>query len=80
MAETVDDSVGQLAASADPVDYAAAIEALFARDVEALGAAARVKAVEQFAWNRVFEDLTMLYGELTGQAAFVTPRERLPLN
>jgi len=28
----------------------------------------------------VFEDLTMLYGELTGKAAFVTPRKRLPLN
>jgi len=80
VAETVDESVGQLAASADPVDYAEAIEALFARDVEALGQAARVKAVEQFAWNRVFEDLTMLYGELTGKAAFVTPQEALPIN
>jgi alpha-1,6-mannosyltransferase len=48
--------------------------------VEALGQAARVKAVEQFAWNRVFEDLTMLYGELTGKAEFVTPQEALPIN
>lgn len=80
VAETVDDDVGQLAASADPADYADAIEALFARDVEAVGRAARVKAVEQFAWNCVFEDLTMLYGELTGKGEFVAPREPLPMH
>ena len=80
VAETVDQSVGQLARSADPVDYAEAIEALFARDVEALGQAARVKTVEQFAWNRVFEDLSMLYGELSGRPEFVMPQEIAPLN
>jgi alpha-1,6-mannosyltransferase len=73
VAETVDDSVGQLAVSADPDDYAQAIEALFARDVEALGRAARIKTVEQFAWNRVFQDLCMVYGDLTGERAFVQP-------
>jgi len=72
--ETVDDSVGQLAKSADPVHYAAAIEALFARDIEALGAAARVKAVERFSWGRVFEDLCMTYADVSGQKAFVEPR------
>jgi alpha-1,6-mannosyltransferase len=80
VAETVDMSVGQLARSADPADYAEAIEALFARDVEALGHAARVKTVEQFAWNRVFEDLSMLYGELSGRPEFVLPQEVAPLN
>ncbi|WP_313004971.1 glycosyltransferase [Brevundimonas sp.] len=80
VAETVDLSVGQLAQSADPADYAEAIEALFARDVEALGQAARVKTVEQFAWNRVFEDLSMLYGELSGRPEFVMPQEIAPLN
>ncbi|MFZ4164301.1 glycosyltransferase [Brevundimonas sp. NPDC058933] len=80
VAETVDQSVGQLARSADPADYAEAIEALFARDVEALGQAARVKTVEQFAWNRVFEDLSMLYGELSSRPEFVMPQEIAPLN
>ncbi|WP_292082868.1 MULTISPECIES: glycosyltransferase [unclassified Brevundimonas] len=80
VAETVDMSVGQLARSADPADYAEAVEALFARDVEALGHAARVKTVEQFAWNRVFEDLSMLYGELSGRPEFVLPQEIAPLN
>ena len=72
--ETVDDTVGQLAKSADPVHYAAAIEALFARDIEALGAAARVKAVERFSWGRVFEDLCMTYADVSGERAFVDPR------
>lgn len=70
VAETVDDSVGQLARSADPADYAEAVEALFARDIEAIGRAARHRAVERFAWNRVFEDLCLLYSQLSGQPGF----------
>lgn len=73
VAETVDSSVGQLSVSADPDDYAEAIAALFERDVEALGQAARVHTVEKFAWNRVFEELCMVYGEVSGQSAFVQP-------
>lgn len=73
VAETVDESVGQLSVSADPARYAEAIEALFQRDVEALGMAARVRTVERFAWNRVFEDLCMVYGDVAGEAAFVEP-------
>ncbi len=80
VAETVDESVGQLAASADADDYAQAVEALFVRDIEAIGRAAREKAVSQFAWKRVFEDLCMVYGELTGEAAFVNPDMALPLH
>ncbi len=80
VAETVDDSVGQLAHSADPADYAEAIEALFARDIETIGAAARVHTVETFAWNRVFEDLCMVYGEVSGRPEFVQPGEDLPLH
>src|SRR5690606_11654210 len=75
VAETVDESVGQLAISAHPRPFAAAIAALFERDIEALGRAARAKAIEQFAWNRVFEDLCMLYAEVSGQPAFVEPSE-----
>ncbi len=80
VAETVNDSVGQLARSADPADYAEAIDALFARDVEAIGAAARVHTVEQFAWNRVFEDLCMTYGEVSGRPEFVTSGEALAVH
>lgn len=70
VAETVDDAVGQLARSSDPSDLAEAIEALFARDIEALGQAARQRAVDRFAWNRVFEDLCLLYAQLSGRPAF----------
>lgn len=73
VAETVDETVGRLARAATPRAFAEAVEALFAADPEALGAAARARAVERYAWDRVFEDLCMLYAGLTGQAAFVTP-------
>jgi alpha-1,6-mannosyltransferase len=80
VAETVTNEVGQLAASADPTEYAAAVEALFARDIEAIGAAARVHTVERFAWNRVFEDLCMVYADVSGQPAFVRPAEELAVH
>ena len=80
VAETVDSSVGQLSVSADPDDYAQAIEALFERDVEALGLAARVHTVEKFAWNRVFEDLCMLYADVSGKPAFVQPEDEWALH
>lgn len=80
VAETVTDQVGQLARSADPDDYAQAIAALFERDIDAIGAAARVHTVEKFAWNRVFEDLCMTYSEVSGKAAFVTPAEARPVH
>ena len=80
VAETVDETVGQLAARAEAADYAEAVEALFARDIEAIGRAARERAVSQFAWNRVFEDLCTVYGELTGEAAFMSPDAQLHLH
>ena len=49
------------------------MEALFARDIEAVGAAARQKAVDRFAWGRVFEDLCMTYADVSGHRAFVEP-------
>ena len=70
VAETVDDGVGRLAHSADPGDFAEAVEALFALDLLTLGAAARAKAMERFAWDRVFEDIAGLYAGLTGEHAF----------
>ena len=80
VAETVDREVGELADAAEPKAFAAAVEALFERDVEAIGQAARVRAVERFAWSRVFEDLCMVYGEVSGQAAFVQPGEAYPVH
>jgi alpha-1,6-mannosyltransferase len=70
VAETVDDTVGQLSQSADPTRYAEAVRALFERDIEAIGAAARQRTVERFAWSRVFEDLSDVYADVSGQDAF----------
>jgi alpha-1,6-mannosyltransferase len=73
VSETVDDSVGQKAVSLDVDDYAQAIEALFERDLEAMGRAARQKAVTRYSWNTVFEELCMVYAEASGVQAFVEP-------
>jgi alpha-1,6-mannosyltransferase len=72
VAETVDEGVGRLARSADPGDFAEAVEALFQLDLCGLGAAARRKAMERFAWDRVFEDIAGLYADLVGEPAFET--------
>lgn len=73
VAETVDETVGQLARTADPAHYAEAVEALFQRDIEAIGQAARARTVDRFAWNRVFEDLCTVYADVSGKAAFAGP-------
>ncbi|MBL0947803.1 glycosyltransferase [Brevundimonas sp.] len=70
VAETVDTTVGQLADRAEPRAYAEAVSALFERDLDAIGRAARIKAETRFAWDRVFEDLCRVYGEASGEAAF----------
>ena len=80
VSETVDESVGQLARSADPDDYAEAVAVLFERDIEALGQAARLRAVNHYAWNRVFEDLSMLYAQTSGCSAFAMPSEISVMN
>ena len=64
--ELIDETVGQHARSSDPADLADAIEALFARDIEALGVAARRRAVTRHTWDRTFEALTRLYAQWVG--------------
>jgi len=71
--ELIDESVGQRARRADGVGMAEAIEALFARDREALSRAARRRAVERHGWDATFEGLMRIYGELLSQA------ERMPM-
>ena len=67
IAELVDETVGQLATAPTPEAMAEAIEALFARDREPIALAARTRA-ESYGWNRTFEALTALYGELAARA------------
>lgn len=73
VSETVDDTVGVKAESLKPADYAEAIEALFMRDLDALKLAARHRAVSCYGWPTVFEELCMVYAEVSGLGAFVEP-------
>lgn len=73
VSETVDDTVGVKAQSLKPVDYAAAIEALFERDMDAMRLAARHRAVTRYGWSTVFDELCMVYAEVSGVRAFVEP-------
>jgi alpha-1,6-mannosyltransferase len=72
VAESVDETVGQLADRSEPAAFAAAIEALFERDLWALGQAARARAVERHGWDAVFTRLCEVYAETTGDSAFTT--------
>ena len=62
--ELIDTAVGQPADNVEPGGLAAAIEALFARDVSAIGAAARRRAETRHGWDATFEALTRLYAHL----------------
>ncbi|PIC00428.1 glycosyltransferase family 1 protein [Caulobacter sp. X] len=70
VAESVDGAVGELAVRSEPGAFAEAIEALFARDLAAVGAAARRRAMERHGWDAVFRQLCFIYGGLTGRSAF----------
>jgi alpha-1,6-mannosyltransferase len=62
--ELFDDSVGQRAEVCDPEGLAEAVEALFARDLASLSAAARRRAEQRHGWDTTFEGLTRIYAEL----------------
>ncbi|MDB5457370.1 MAG: glycosyl transferase group 1 [Caulobacter sp.] len=70
VAESVDEAVGALARASEAAAFAEAIESVFARDVEALGQAARRRAVQRHGWDSVFGELTRVYARLTGAAGF----------
>lgn len=70
VAESVDASVGALATVSEAGALAEAIESVFARDVQALGQAARRRAEERHGWDSVFGTLCDIYGGLTGHPGF----------
>jgi alpha-1,6-mannosyltransferase len=67
--ELIDESIGQHADGSDPESLAAAIEALFARDVTQIAQQARRRAETRHGWDITFDGLTRLYGSLIDQAA-----------
>jgi alpha-1,6-mannosyltransferase len=64
--EFVDDSVGMLAQPNSPSSMADAIAALYDRDIEAMGAAARSRVLQRFTWNQAFHAQTNAYAALIG--------------
>lgn len=68
--ELVDERVGILAEPGSGERMAAAIAALYERDIEALGANARSRVLRKFTWNRAFQ------GQMATYAALLR-RERL---
>jgi alpha-1,6-mannosyltransferase len=77
VSELVDETIGQLAPRSTSDALAEAIEALFARDMGELSAAARERAVTRYGWNCTFESLAKLYSELSGARATPAPLFRL---
>ncbi|MCC7266976.1 MAG: glycosyltransferase [Caulobacteraceae bacterium] len=67
--ELIDATVGQPAHRADGVGMAEAIEALFARDRQAVARAARARAVDRHGWDATFEGLMRIYGDLLARGA-----------
>jgi alpha-1,6-mannosyltransferase len=64
--EFVDDSVGVLAEPDSGTGMAAAVAALYERDLDAVGLAARARVLRQFTWDRAFHAQTAAYASLVG--------------
>ncbi len=71
--ELLDNTVGQLSDGVDPASLAEAVEALFARDMDALKLAARHRAETRHSWDITFEGLTRLYSQLLNRASRRAP-------
>jgi alpha-1,6-mannosyltransferase len=66
VSELIDETVGQRARNVEPAGLAEAIQALFARDLGEISAAARRRVEQRHGWDTTFEGLTRLYAQLLG--------------
>lgn len=71
--EIVDESVGMLAKPADGESMAEAIDALYERDIDAVGAAARARVLKQFTWTQAFTAQVNAYTSLVGAQRMHVP-------
>jgi alpha-1,6-mannosyltransferase len=62
--EIVDPSVGELADPLDASSFADAIAALYDRDLEAVGAAARAKVLQQYTWAQALHTQLATYASI----------------
>jgi len=71
--ELLDEAVGQLSNGVEPANLAEAVEALFARDLNALKLSARRRAETRHSWDHTFEGLTRLYTQLLARTPHRAP-------
>jgi alpha-1,6-mannosyltransferase len=78
--ELIDHSVGMLAEPLSAASMAEAISALYERDLDELGQAARARVLRQFTWQRAFHTQMATYASIAGlQRLPVSEAEILPL-
>jgi alpha-1,6-mannosyltransferase len=66
--ELVDEQIGELAAPESAASMAQAIRRLYERDLDALGAAARARALQRFTWSQVLQLQLASYASVFGGA------------
>jgi alpha-1,6-mannosyltransferase len=71
--EFVDETVGMLAEPNSAKSMAEAIEALYERDLDAVGAAARARVLQRFTWNHAFHMQSNAYASLVGPRRATLP-------
>jgi alpha-1,6-mannosyltransferase len=71
--EFVDECVGMLAQPNSSSSLADAIAALYDRDIDQMGAAARSRVLQRFTWNQAFHAQTNAYAALVGARRPVLP-------
>ncbi len=75
--EFVDESVGMLAEPCNVTSMAGAIEALYERDIEAIGAAARARVLRRFTWQKAFQTQMTTYASLVGVRRLTLPERKI---
>jgi alpha-1,6-mannosyltransferase len=73
--EIVDESVGMLAEPASGESMAEAIVALYERDIEAVGAAARARVLRRFTWAQAFHAQATMYASMLGARRVRVPAQ-----
>jgi alpha-1,6-mannosyltransferase len=75
--EFVDDSVGVLAEPYSASSMADAIAALYDRDLDEMGATARLRVLRKFTWQKAFQAQTTAYASLVGGRSLPVPAEQM---
>jgi alpha-1,6-mannosyltransferase len=71
--ELIDESVGELARPCDGASMAEAIAALYERDLDAVGAAARARVLSKFTWTQAFTTQVTTYTSLVSTRRLPVP-------